>query len=157
MPPRLILDLDTVDLDHVHASREELRKTVPQRFEMEQLDCVHFLDTDARVAVGSREIRDDEWWVRGHIPGRPIFPGVLTIEAAAQLSTYLYKAVIEETRFLGFGGLDAVRFRGRIEPGQTLILLARLKEVRSRSSVTECQGVVDGKMVFQALVTGLAV
>jgi 3-hydroxyacyl-[acyl-carrier-protein] dehydratase len=157
MPPPLIVDLARIDLSVVVADREEIRKTVPQRFEMEQLDAVHHLDREARIAVGSRRIREDEWWVRGHIPGRPIFPGVLTIEAAAQLSTWLFKAVFADPRFFGFGALDQVRFRGRVEPGDTLVLLARITEVRSRSTVIECQATVRGRLVFQGIVTGLAV
>lgn len=124
---------------------------------MEQLSAVHHLDPEAGVAVATRDIGHDEWWVRGHIPGRPVFPGVLLVEAAAQLATVLYRHLVRDDRFFGFGGIDGVRFRGVVEPGQRLVLLAKLRERKSRRAVFDCQGLVDGRLVFEGIVTGMAV
>ena len=82
---------------------------------------------------------------------------VLLVEAAAQLSTWLYKELIDDERFFGFGGIDAVRFRGPVAPGDHVILLAQVTEVRSRRCVFDCQAAVNGRMVFQGVITGMAV
>jgi 3-hydroxyacyl-[acyl-carrier-protein] dehydratase len=150
-------DLGAIDLTRSIRTREEIRARLPQRHEMEQLDAVHHLDAERGLAVGSRDVGEDEWWVRGHIPGRPIFPGVLMIESAAQLATWLSRELKEDDRFMGFGGLDKVRFRGAVEPGSRLVLIARLKAARTRMSVFDCQGVVDGRLVFEGTVTGVFV
>ncbi len=157
MPPKLFANLDELDLDRVAYDLDAIRETVPQRFEMEQLTAIHHFDRERQLAVASRDIGANEWWVRGHIPGRPIFPGVLTIEAAAQLATWLYQAVSGESRFFGFGGVDQVRFRGAIVPGDRLILISKVREIRSRKGLFDCQGVVNGRLVFEALITGMPV
>ncbi len=156
MPPKLLANLDALDLDHVAYDLDAIRETVPQRYEMEQLTAIHHFDRENQVVVGSRDVGLNEWWARGHIPGRPIFPGVLTIEAAAQLATWLHQAVSGERKFFGFGGVDQVRFRGAITPGDRVILLSKIREIKSRKGLFDCQAVVDGKLVFQALITGMA-
>jgi 3-hydroxyacyl-[acyl-carrier-protein] dehydratase len=116
---------------------------------------VFFVDRSDGTVAGFRDVRDDEFWVRGHIPGRPIFPGVLIIETAAQLVSYYVVSEDPSRGFLGFGGVDDVKFRGTVRPGQRLIMLGKLLENRRRRCVGATQGFVDGQMVFEGLITGM--
>ena len=156
MPRDFLVDLSQIDPAKEAFSIEAVRQVNPQRFEMEQLSYVAAIDVDEGFSVGVRELADDEWWCRGHIPGRPIFPGVLMIEAAAQLCSFHYhRAAPDDERFLGFGGVDAVKFRGEVKPGDTLVILARMVEIRRRRAVFETQGVVGGRIVFEGRITGM--
>ena len=67
--------------------KNEIREIIPQRFEMEHLDGISFIDTDEGLVAGWKDVRDDEFWVRGHLPGRPLLPGVVMLEALAQLTS----------------------------------------------------------------------
>jgi 3-hydroxyacyl-[acyl-carrier-protein] dehydratase len=157
MPSTLLIDLATLDLDRVLMPIEEIRRYNPHRFEMEQLSAVVHLDRASGRIVAFKDVRDDEFWVRGHIPGRPLLPGVLMLEAAAQMCSLYYKVVQEDPRFLGFGGVDGVKFRGQVVPGDRLYLLGQAVEIRSRRAVFDTQGVVAGRLVFEARITGMPV
>ncbi len=156
MPPKLLMDLSRVKLDRVEAGPEEIRRYNPQRHEFEQLDGIIHFDPDRAIIVGFKDVGADEFWVRGHIPERPLFPGVLMCEAAAQLCSYYYARIWGSERFLGFGGLDRVKFRGQVVPGDRLLLLARSTEMSRRRTIFEVQGIVDGRIVFEGVVTGMA-
>ncbi len=155
MPPKPILDLTTIDLEHLEAGPEEIRKYNPQRCEMEQLEGVIHYDPEQGIAVGFKELRQDEFWVKGHLPGRPLLPGVLMCEAAAQLCSYYFKRATGTDQFLGFGGLDRVKFRGQVVPGDRLILLVRNTELSRRRATFDVQGMVNGKVVFEGVVIGM--
>ena len=157
MPPPLLFDLRKVDLERVAIPIEKIRKYNPHRYEMEQLTGVIHLDREAGQVVAFKDVREDEFWVRGHIPGRPLMPGVLMIEAAAQMCSLYYKLVQEDERFLGFGGIDGVKFRGQVVPGDRLILLGQVLEIRARRARFDTQGLVDGHMVFEARITGMPI
>ena len=158
MPATELVDLATVDLAKVAFDLAAVEEKIPQRFEMGFLDRVHLLDRDRGLAVGSRDIRADEFWVRGHIPGRPILPGVLSVEALAQLCTFYFKSVYaEDRRFFGFGGVDGVKFRGTIAPGDRLVTVSKVTDIRPRRAVFDCRGYVAGKPVVEAIITGMPV
>lgn len=157
LPSRLIVDLDAMDLARVAAGPEEIRRHNLQRYEMEHLDGVVLCDTEKHVAVGFKYVTEDEFWVRGHVPGRPLLPGVIMCEAAAQLCSFYFKVATGTDQFLGFTGLDKVKFRGQVMPGDRLILLCRNTELRRRRATFETQGVVDGKLVFEGLVIGMPI
>ncbi len=155
MPPPLLFSLDGIDLEATAFDLEAIRSLNPHRHEMEQLTRIAHVDTDAGRIVAIREVGEDEFWVRGHIPGRPLFPGVLMIEAAAQMCSAYFKLVQKDDRFLGFGGVDNVKFRGQVVPGDRLVLLGRAESVRNRRAVFETQGLVDGRQVVEARITGM--
>jgi len=155
VPPKLLVDLSAIDLDRLQAGPEQIRRHNLQRFEMEHLNGVILCDPEQGVAVGFKSVREDEFWVRGHIPGRPLLPGVLMCEAAAQLCSYYYKEAVGTDVFLGFGGLERVKFRGQVVPGDRLILLARNTELKSRRASFDVQAVVDGRLVFEGVVVGM--
>ena len=159
MPPKLLVDLSGIDLTRVAIPIEEIRQVNPQRYEMEQLSGVITYRPDLGYIVGYRDVRPDEFWVRGHIPGRPLFPGVLMIEAAAQLSSFYYKLFVgkDDPRFVGFGGVTDVKFRRTVEPGERLIIIAVCSELKSRRAVFDTQEVVGDRLVFEGTIIGMPV
>jgi 3-hydroxyacyl-[acyl-carrier-protein] dehydratase len=159
MPSALLVPLAGIDLDRIQYGPDEIHKFNPQRFEMEQLHGIVHMDLSKAHVVGVREVRDDEFWVRGHIPGRPLMPGVLMLEAAAQLCSFLFKHAVPQDpdRFLGFAGIDGVKFRGAVVPGDRLVLMAAGTELRPRRAIFQTQGVVKDRLVFEATIIGMPV
>jgi len=155
MPSKLLFDLSRLDQRRIELSREEIRQFNPQRYEFEQLDGIFRILPSESLIVGYRDVRSDEFWVRGHFPGRPILPGVLMVEAAAQLSNLYYARSFPPPGFLGFGGLDRVKFRASVRPGERLILVAKAVRLHPRHSIFETQGLVGDRLVFEAAITGI--
>jgi len=156
MPARVLFDVSDVDLDHVAVGKEEIERINPQRFEFQQLTSVCHIDVEQKIIVGVRDILEDEFWIRGHVPGHPIFPGVLLIEAAAQLCSVYTAKVTDIPDMYGFGGTDNVRFRKVITVGDRLVIVARGDHVTSRRSRFTTQALVEGKVVFEASIFGIA-
>ena len=157
MPPQLLVESSSYSLDNVVMSLDEVRKHNPQRYEMEQLSGVLKFDPEAGEIVCFKELKQDEFWVRGHIPGRPLMPGVIMIEAAAQMCSLYFSLVSSMDKFIGFGGVDGVKFRGTVLPGDTLILQGKPLEIRPRRAVFDTIGLVGDRLVFQAQITGMPV
>ncbi|GJQ60319.1 MAG: beta-hydroxyacyl-ACP dehydratase [Candidatus Scalindua sp. AMX11] len=157
MTQKLFINIDDIDINDIEIGREGIRAVNPHRYEMEQLNGIIKFDPENKIIIGFKEVKDDEFWVRGHIPGRPLLPGVLMMEAAAQLCTYYYKRVIEDDRFLGFGGVDKVKFRGKVVPGDRLFIIAKNRELRTRRAIFDTQGIVNSKLVFEGVITGMVV
>ena len=157
MPPSLLLDLSEIDLNTVMYGVEEIEAINPQRGHMRQLDAIVYASEGYTEAVGYKDVRDDEFWVDGHIPGRPIYPGVLMCEAAAQLAAWMMKVRRDDDVFIGFDGMDEVKFRAPVTPGQRLILLGRQIQHKNRRFVCAGQGMVAGSIVFEAVIRGMPV
>ena len=153
----LILDFSEYDLDHVVADSEEIRRYNPQRYEMEQLTAVVYEDAESIVAVGYNDLADDAFWVRGHMPGMPLMPGVLICESAAQLSSYMVvKYDLLGSRLIGFGGLSEVRFRGIVRPGDRLVIATQMTKVRRGAIiVSKFQSFVEQHLVCEGIVKGV--
>jgi 3-hydroxyacyl-[acyl-carrier-protein] dehydratase len=162
MPPPLLFDLSQIDLKAEPVfNKEAIYKVNPQQFEMQQLDGVLWYDKEKALILGYKDVTDKEFWVRGHIPGRPLMPGVIMVESAAQLASFFIKQVYQEGGFIGFSGIESAKFRSIIEPGKRLYLLGHITKYKKRKNsshvTTRVQGVVDGALVFEASVTGTRV
>jgi 3-hydroxyacyl-[acyl-carrier-protein] dehydratase len=158
MPPVALVDPSTIDTSRVLADREGIYRHNPQRFEMEQLTAIVLIDQKHKLIIGYKDVAADEFWVRGHMPDYPLMPGVLICEAAAQLSSYYCKAAgLLEVGFVGFGGMEEVRFRGQVRPGDRLVLVGKGLRLHRRHSIFEVQGFVESNMVFHGKVIGVMI
>lgn len=158
MPPALLFDISEFDLNSKPLfDRDAICKINPQAYEMQQLDAILWFNQDEHLVLGYKDVTDQEFWVRGHIPGRPLMPGVIMIEAAAQLLSFYVKEVLKEEGFVGFGGIKDAKFRSTVLPGSRLYMLGHAISIRKRKHTFKVQGVVDGTMVFEATIEGLKV
>ncbi|MFH1369743.1 MAG: beta-hydroxyacyl-ACP dehydratase [Planctomycetota bacterium] len=159
MPPPLLFDLSKIDLSGPPVfDREAISRVNPQQFEMQQLDGVLWFDKDNMLVLGYKDVTDREFWVRGHIPGRPLMPGVIMIESAAQLLSFFVKAVMGEVGFIGFASIDFAKFRSTVEPGQRLLMLGKITKFRpGRKYDAYIQGLVGDRVVFETEVSGMSV
>ncbi|MBK8913440.1 MAG: beta-hydroxyacyl-ACP dehydratase [Phycisphaerales bacterium] len=157
MPPQVLIEPATLDFSRVLLSREEIGRFNPQRFEFQLLDGVVLMDHAAGLYAGFYDAPADAWWVRGHIPGRPIMPGVVMIECAAQMASLVAHHLMEGLGFLGFGGVTDVKFRGVVTPPARFIILGQALEVKRRRVICATQGFVNGEMVYEGIITGMPV
>ena len=154
----LIVEFSEFDVDRVIATQEDIRRYNLQRFEMEQLTAIVFEDTATGRCVGYKDVTDREFWVRGHMPVYPLMPGVIMCEAAAQLASYFaQKNDMLGDKMVGFGGMEGVRFRDQVRPGQRLVLAIKLLKLR-RGSMMVCrfQGFVNQSMVVEGQIKGVS-
>ena len=152
-----IIDPAEVDFSRVVADLAEIRRAIPQRDAMELLTAIVLDDVERNLCVGYRDVGHDDFWVSGHMPGMPLMPGVLMCEAAAQvLSYHVQSNNLSGVTAVGFGGLDGVRFRGVVRPGDRLIVAIQVtKHRRGRLVVCRFQEFVGTTLVCEGEVTGI--
>lgn len=153
-----IVDLNDLDLCESLVGEEELRALIPHAHEFRMLDGICHLDLEAGIAVGYKDWDPEPWWARGHVPGRPLMPGVLMIEGGAQIATFLVKKAVDwaADKFMALAGVDDVRFRGQVTPPARIYFVSRLGPTRSRRMTRNtAQAFVDGKLVMDMELMGV--
>lgn len=155
MPPQLLFDITGLDLEQVVYDQETIRKCNPQRGDMEHLNGIVYAQPELGRIIGYKDVRPDEFWVPFHIPGRPLLPGVLMIEAGAQVASFYSRMFEGWTGFIGFSGAEDVRFRLQVVPGCRMYLLGQKVSARHRRIACKIQGLVDGNLAFEATIIGV--
>ncbi len=154
MPPQFLFDISGIDLNKVVYDQEKIRACNPQRGEMEMLNGIVYANPDTGELIGYKDVRRDEFWVAGHIPGRPLFPGVLMIEAGAQLASFYTRMFVGWKGFIGFGGVTDVKFRQQVPPGVRMYVLGKKTWERHSRICCMVQGVVNGQLCFEGSIVG---
>lgn len=151
-----IVEFSLFDMSRPIADKPVVENNIPQRFEMSQLDGILYEDRETLRAVGFKHLTQQEFWVRGHMPDFALMPGVMMCEAAAQVIAYMASRFdFSDEGIMAFGGLDRVRFRGMVLPGDTLITMVAVRRLR-RNTLVICdfQGYVGTRMVVDGEIMG---
>ena len=128
-------------------NREEIMSILPHREEMLLLDSV---ERDGGDAVGRYAVRGDEFFLRGHFPGNPIVPGVILCEILAQSACVLLKDAMGGGKLPVYTGLNNVRFRSPVRPGDTAETRCRIKRAKHPFYFAEGTVSVDGRLCVSA-------
>ena len=141
-------------ISHVPSlTKQEIEAILPHRDPFLLLDEVVDLRPGEKV-VARKQVRPDEWYLSGHFPGRPIMPGVLIVEAMAQAGAV---AVLSEEENRGklalFAGIDGVRFKRVVVPGDELELTCELERVRGPIGRGKATATVDGSLAARGTLT----
>jgi 3-hydroxyacyl-[acyl-carrier-protein] dehydratase len=124
---------------------------------MEQLTAIVYEEEARGLCVGYKDVTHDEFWVRGHFPAMPLMPGVLMCEAAAQLSSYYTQRYnLLDAKVIGFGGMEEVRFREPVVPGDRLVIAVERVRVRPKAMIVcRFQGLVRENVVVDGIIKGV--
>lgn len=127
-------------------NREEIMNILPHRDSMLLLDEVELIDGKAH---GKKHITGNEWFLDGHFPGNPIVPGVIQCEILAQSVCVCLKGEAENCLTL-FTGLEKVKFRNPVVPGDTFETVCEITKIRKPFYFAKGQGFVNGKLCVSA-------
>ena len=130
----------------------DIMKLLPHRYPFLLVDKIVKFESGTGI-VGIKNVTINEPFFQGHFPGRPIMPGVLIIEAMAQaggILAYLTGSVEQRNRLIYFMGMDKVRFRKPVVPGDQIILEAKIIKFRSKAAKMSGIATVDNQKVAEA-------
>ena len=132
---------------------EQIQEIVPHRYPFLLVDKVIELEPGQR-AVGIKNVTMNEHYFQGHFPGKPVMPGVLQVEALAQTGAIAVLSLEEyKGKIVYFGGIDKLRFKQKVVPGDTLRLEVELIKRRGPIGIAKAVATVDGKVAVQGEIT----
>lgn len=134
-------------------NKEQIKEIIPHRDPFLLIDTVEDLEPGVRV-VATKTLREDEPWFKGHFPGSPVQPGVLTVEMLAQAGAVCVLSMPQNRgRIAFFAGIDKARFHRQVLPGETLRLEVEVIKLRGSIGVGKALATVDGKRAVTAEIT----
>ena len=134
-------------------NQEQIKEIIPHRDPFLLIDEVLELEPGVRV-VATKYLRPEETWFKGHFPGMPVQPGVLTIEMLAQAGAVCALSLPENKgKIAFFAGIDKARFRQQVKPGDTLVLSVEMVKSRGSIGVGQAVATVNGKKAVTAEIT----
>ena len=134
--------------------RDQVEALLPHRPPFLLVDAVDELEPGVRC-VARRTLRDEDFWFAGHFPGNPVMPGVLIVEALAQTATVAAASAAADGGGAGgpldgkiglFAGIDKVRFKRVVKPGDTMVLEATITAVHGPVGRAAVKATVDGQL-----------
>lgn len=134
-------------------NKEEIKEIIPQREPFLMIDEVETY-IPGESAVAYKQVKEEEWYFKGHFPGNPIMPGVLITESLAQTGAVAILSVEENKgKNALFGGIDKMKFKKMVVPGDTLKLEVKIIKQKGPIGVGEAIATVEGKLVAKGELT----
>lgn len=152
---RPLLDLAAIDRAARLHGPEVIERFIPHRGAMRLIDSVVWENPGYTEGIGLKHISAREFWVPGHFPGQPMMPGVLMIEAGAQMACYLYNRRRPEPKVVAFLRIQNASFRSMVKPGDDLLVLCKEVKFSRRRFISDIQGMVGDRITFDARITGM--
>src|SRR3990172_7513733 len=138
---------------------QQIQETLPHRYPFLLIDRILEIELGRR-AVGLKNVTISEHFFQGHFPGFPIMPGVLIIEAMAQVGGVLLMRTLNvtaEKNLFYFTSIDRAKFRRPVLPGDQVRFELEILHLRSRNSKMRARAYVEGKLVAEAEISGVIV
>ena len=132
---------------------KEIMEIIPHRYPFLLIDTIEELE-EGRRALGRKCVSGNEPYLQGHFPGNPVMPGVLIVEALAQVGAVAMLSAAEwkgHTAYLA--GIDNAKFRRTVVPGDVLTLETKVVKCKGPMGISEAVATVDGKVAAQARLT----
>ncbi|MGL5977784.1 MAG: 3-hydroxyacyl-ACP dehydratase FabZ [Erysipelotrichaceae bacterium] len=127
----------------------QIQEIIPHRYPMLLVDAI--LEMDETTIVGKKNVSVNEAFFCGHFPQEHVMPGVLIVEALAQVGAVLLLSQEQHRgKIAYFAGIDKVRFKKKVIPGDTMILKVTSKEVRHGLGFAKGEAYVDGQLAVVA-------
>jgi 3-hydroxyacyl-[acyl-carrier-protein] dehydratase len=129
---------------------KEIQKILPHRYPFLLIDKIESVEPGVR-AIGYKNVTMNEYFFQGHFPEEPVMPGVLIIEALAQVGAVAILSMEQNKgKIAYFGGIDKARFKKKVVPGDVLRLEVEIIKMKGPAGIGKAIATVDGKKACEA-------